>query len=125
MNKVLYPLPISSLEFTTEAYLDCSGVTGAACAIRYAYQVNGKVCLAGIGFKRVFALRNQSERFCMVWQVEEAFDTLIELEHSSWIEEMRRYLSQRDQDDWHPHHFMIYLDSVGCFEFLAESWVLL
>jgi hypothetical protein len=26
------------------------------------------------------------------------------------------------RDKWEMHHYMIYLDSAGCFEVIAESW---
>jgi hypothetical protein len=122
MNKkrILYSLPVSSLEFTTEAYLDSSG---AMSAIRFVYKAEGKEVYSGLSFNQVYALRQRSERYCTVWHIEDTYDTLVEVEDSSWVKELREDMSEHYRKDWRPHHYMIYLDSVGCFEFLAESWV--
>ena len=54
--------------------------------------------------------------------MEVAYDTLVEIEESFWIAEMEVDVPEPYRDEWNPRHFMIYLDSVGCFEFLAQSW---
>jgi len=50
---------------------------------------------------------------------------LVEVEASSWVQEMRADTDKQWRDKWEMHHYMIYLDSVGCFEAIAESWVAL
>jgi hypothetical protein len=47
---------------------------------------------------------------------------LVEVESSPWVNEMRSDTSERWRDTWQMHHYMIYLDSAGCFEVIAESW---
>jgi hypothetical protein len=54
--------------------------------------------------------------------MEAAYDTLVEIEESSWVAELTNDVPEPYRSDWKPHHYMIYLGSVGCFEFLAESW---
>jgi hypothetical protein len=44
------------------------------------------------------------------------------VENSSWVEEMRADTNEQSRDKWAMHHYLIYLDSVGCFEAIAESW---
>jgi hypothetical protein len=41
------------------------------------------------------------------------------------VEEIRAGTQEQSRDKWQMHHYMIYLDSVGRFEFIAESWAAL
>lgn len=119
IKNVLYSIEMPSTEFSTEAYLDCSGI---APLIRFAYETDGREFRSGIGFNTVSAIRAMAERCCTVWHVEAAYDTLVEIEDSSWSSELRSVISEHLRNDYKLRHFMIYLDSVGSFEFLAESW---
>jgi hypothetical protein len=118
-KKPLYKLPVSSTDFTTEAYFDGKGISPA---IRYGYQRDAAVRRAGICFTKVLATRTRAERSCTAWHIDGAYDTLVEVENSSWVEEMRADAQEMWRNKWETHHYMIYLDSVGCFEVIAESW---
>ncbi|MFN7222330.1 MAG: hypothetical protein ACK5UX_17055 [Burkholderiales bacterium] len=118
-KKPLYKLEVPSTAFTTEAYLDCAGIEPT---IRFAYDVEGLSHNAGIGFHKLAALRLRGERFCSTWHIEVAYDTLVEVENSSWLLELRSDMPDQYQETWPARHYMIYLDSAGCFEFAAESW---
>ncbi len=58
----------------------------------------------------------------MPWQIEGAYATLVEIEDSPWVVEMRADTSERWRNEWEMHHYTIYLDGAGCFEVIAESW---
>jgi len=116
MNMIkLYEVPVPSTAFIREAYLvDCY-------ELRYRYKLDGKLIDGGIRFKWVSALRQRAERCCKSWHIK-AYDTLVEIENSEWATEIRE-----DTVPWHRdfkghHHYMIYLDSMGCYEFIADSW---
>jgi len=115
----VYTVPVPSTNFTREAYLDCSGITPE---LRYGYESETAEYCARIRFEKVAALRTRSERFCSAWHIEGAYDTLVEVTESSWIAEILGDVPAQYRAEWMPRHFMIYLDSVGCFEFLAQSW---
>lgn len=51
------------------------------------------------------------------------YDTIAEVEDSAWVKEL--VLDQSMPADWIIRHFMLYLDSSGCYEAAAESWELL
>jgi hypothetical protein len=70
-------------------------------------------------------MRKRAERCCTAWHIEGAYDTLVEVVDSRWVEEMRVDTAEPFRDKWATHHYMIYLDSVGCFEIIAESWTAL
>jgi len=118
-KKPLHTVPVPSTSFTTEAYLDGKGSTPT---IRFGYKKDGVKHEGGISFSRVLATRTRAERSCKVWHMEGAYDTLVEVEGSPWIEEMRADTTEQFRFMWEMHHYMIYLDSVGCFEIIAESW---
>jgi hypothetical protein len=121
-KKSLYIVPVASTEFTQEAFLDCSGIRPT---IRYSYQDEHGEVHSGIAFSAVSAIRCRSEACCSVWHIEDTYDALVEVEQSSWEEEVRRDVPDQLQIGWKARHFMIYLDSAGCFEFLAEAWEVL
>jgi hypothetical protein len=118
-KKPVYTVPVASTDFTREAFLDASGI---APTIRYGYESDSGECLTGIKFNQVSAFRKRSERCCSAWHIEGAYDTLVEVEGSSWAAEIANDVPEPYLANWKPHHYMIYLDSVGCFELLAQSW---
>jgi hypothetical protein len=113
----LCEVPVPSTGFTTEAYYD-----GQAEAIRFSYEKEGAPFQSGIKFSRVAAYRERAERCCTAWHIEEAYDTLVEVEGSPWVDEIREDTQELWRDTWAMHHYMIYLDSTGCLEVIAESW---
>lgn len=118
-KKPLYTVPVPSTNFSTEAYWDGKGVLPA---IRFSYEKDDMQYRSGIAFGRVLAFRKRAERCCKPWHIEGTYDTLVEIENSSWLEEMRADTAEQWRDKWPMRHYMIYLDSVGCFEVIAESW---
>ena len=120
IKKALYETPVPSVDFSIEA--ECCGNV-----IRFAYQKDGLEFRSGLRFKRVKATRSRSESACTVWHID-AYDTLMEIESSQWADEVRADTADKQRrlgQTWTMKHYIIYLDSVGCFEFLAESWEVL
>ncbi len=113
----LHTVPVPSTSFTTHAYYDEQGP-----AIRYGYKKDGANHQGGIGFSKVCAVRTRAERCCKAWHIEGAYDTLVEVEGSPWAAEIRADTAEQWRDKWEMHHYMIYLDSAGCFEIIAQSW---
>ncbi len=121
-KKPLHTIPVPSTDFRTEAYFDGKGIMPT---IRFGYEKEGTVFQGGIKFSKVAAVRLRTERCCKAWHIEGAYDTLVEVEDSPWVEEIRVDTIEQWRDKWEMHHYMIYLDSVGCFEIIAESWATL
>jgi len=118
-KKPLHTIVVPSTDFTREAFLDCTGIEPAIC---FGYELDGVNYLGGFSFSKVSALRKRGERCSTAWHIEEAYDTLVEIEDSAWLSELRSDMPEQYQKTWAAHHYMIYLDSSGCFEFAAESW---
>lgn len=121
-KKTLYTVPIASTSFSIEAYFDGQGVSPA---IRFGYKQDGKEYRGGIKFNRVLAMRKRAERCCTPWHIEGTYDTHVEVENSDWVAELRADTNEQGRDKWETHHYLIYLDSAGCFEVVAESWAVL
>jgi len=120
-KRPLFKIPVPSTNFTTEAYWDGKG---SSPAIRFGYNKDGRPILSGIKFDDVCAMRKRAERCCTAWHIE-AYDTLVEVEASPWVDEIRSDMDKHFRDKWEMHHYMIYLDSVGCFEVIAASWTVI
>jgi hypothetical protein len=115
----LYSVQVPSTDFTEEAYL-FEGIGYKD--IRYHYRVNGQLYLGIIRFRKVSALSRRMERCCTLWHVDKVYDTLVEVQNSEWALEISTNTKRHLREDQEYHHYMIYLDSVGCFEFIATSW---
>lgn len=114
MNIELYKVPVTSTDFIQDAAL------WGRDEIRYVFRKEDRLFEGGIRFKYVTAQCTLAERCCTVWQTQ-AYDTLVEIENSEWV---KRILEDTPVHKrfCEFHHYMIYLDSVGCFEFIADSW---
>jgi hypothetical protein len=118
-KKPLYTIPVPSTTFTTEAYFDGRGVSPT---IHFGYGKDGVTHRGGIKFGGVVAVRTRAESCCTAWHIEGAYDTLVEIEGSPWSDEIRADTQEMWRNKRQMHHYMIYLDSAGCFEIIAESW---
>lgn len=85
---------------------------------------NGQKRSVSLRFIKQRALRKRSEIYCTTWHVHDAYDTVCEVQDSDWVSELRAACVPEWRDYWVMHHFMIYVDSFGCIEVVAESVVL-
>src|SRR5262249_7816320 len=90
--------------------------------LRFEYPREGSMYRGGIRCQRILAVRTPAERCCTAWHIEGAYDTLVEGEDSAGVEETCADIGEPGRNAWETHHYMIYLDSVGCFEIIAASW---
>lgn len=100
-------------------------VVGTTMTLRYEFDRDGLIFAGGVRFDRVRAYRYRAESHCTAWHIKDAYDTVAEVSDSSWIAELRA--AQPPGADGVPglHHYLLYLDSTGCFEVAAGSWELL
>jgi hypothetical protein len=112
-------LPVASTDFTSDATFEHPG--GSA-AIRCCYQREAVTVKGGVRFARVRSYRFRTEAYCTAWHVQDAYDTISEVVSSDWLNELRVDEQESARGRWELHHFILYIDSVGCFELAAESW---
>ncbi len=120
MNKKLRgKLSMPSTDITSDVVLDSDGENAT---LSFTFDDGGNRFDTGITFHKVRAGRWRAEGHCTKWQIDGAYDTIVEVQGSDWIDELSNPESLNPNDEWPMHHFMLYMDSAGCFEFVAESW---
>ncbi|WP_263381041.1 hypothetical protein [Granulicella paludicola] len=117
VTKTLYEVPVPSTGFLKEADWKDSSY----CFV-YAKKDTGEVRHVAIKFTRPMMILRTAESFCNLEQIEGSYDKLVEVEQSAWREKWFTPSAQKRSRATEVHHYMIYTDSVGCFETLAESW---
>lgn len=95
--------------------------SGGNAEIRCTYERNGSMYVGGLLFKRVRAYRFRAEGHCTSWHVEDAYDTLVEVEASDWVAELLAAEPRETWGQWNIRHFLIYIDSAGAYEVAAED----
>ena len=50
-----------------------------------------------------------------------SYDKVVELVDSEWLEELKK-LNEEDFNYWKPKHYILYLDGVGMFQFIAQNF---
>ena len=123
MGKVVrhLELPAPSTDSITDASLL---LFGRSVLVKYDYYRDESPHRAALCFKGVVSTKSRSERCCTSWHVK-AFDVLLEIVESQWLVDQREDISPRYRDEFTARHFMIYFDSVGCFEVLADDFELI
>ena len=118
----LATLPTASTAITSDVELASDG---ASASLGFDFDRDGVIYRSGVRFSKVRAIQWRAEGQCSVWHIEGAYDTVIEVEGSSWVSELERSQSQRPNKPWTIRHFMLFIDSAGCYEFAAESFEIL
>ncbi|MGL4594098.1 MAG: hypothetical protein ACRC2T_09110 [Thermoguttaceae bacterium] len=114
----LYTIPVPSTEFFTEAFF-------YQCCILFDFEnENGEAVRTGFDFYLPAAVKKTSERASTIWHSDQVYDILAQVEDSPWVDEVRKNIPDHKKH-WKTNHYMIYLDSAGCFEVIAASWALL
>lgn len=50
-----------------------------------------------------------------------SYDKIVELINSEWLEELRN-INQEEFNFWNPKHYVLYLDDIGMFQFIAKGF---
>lgn len=94
---------------------------GGNAELRCVYERDGALFAGGLRSQRVRAYRFRAEGHCTPWHIEDAYDTLVEVEHSDWIGELLAAESSETWGQWKVRHFLIYIDGAGAYEVAAEN----
>lgn len=95
--------------------------SGADLVVKLRYDEAGQSVFTTIQFVRQRAFRKRSEAYCTPWHIEGVYDHISEVFESSWVEELRSAAAPERRDSWRLNHFIVYIDSFGCLEVVAES----
>lgn len=111
INK-LWELPILSSELEEEVKLE----TDNANTILF---INHSKIKIKIIFDTALCHLHTSERFTKAML--NAYDTIVEIEDSDWINELRE-LNRSDFDFWKLKHYAIYIEKMGMYQFIARKY---
>lgn len=119
-KKQLGVLPAPSTSFTDVAFEAHRGTV----TIGFEFSRDEESYRGGLRFEKVRAYRAREEGHCTAWHVKDVYDTVAEVMDSDWVGELAAAEPAERWGSWEMHHFMIYIDSEGCFEVAAQSWSL-
>lgn len=115
-------IPTPSTAITSDVV---SVFDGGSLILRFQFDRGGALVWGGVAFKKVRAHQWRGESHCTAWHIEGAYDTVVELEDSPWGAELLMAEPAETWGRWVIRHFMLFLDSAGCYEVAAESVSLL
>ncbi len=113
--EILYTLETPSTGLSTEPFWERG-------SIFFEFNEQDKNTSIEIKFTRILSMRKRSEICCTAYHINKSYDRLVEIEKSAWASEILLDTSPAWRDKIKVHHYMIYLDSVGCFEVLAQGY---
>lgn len=113
-------MPVPSTDLLSEVIAEYSG---AAFLLRFEYDREGTVFHSGLTFQGVRAFRFRGTFHCDPKDIESSYDALAEVLDSSWVRQLILNLPIDHRTNVADiHHYMLTLDSTGCFEIVARSW---
>jgi hypothetical protein len=113
-------LPAASTTFTAEPRLEFPVKSGLV--LQFDYDDHGLRYRSALRFNGVQAHRHRAEGVCTAWHVQDAYDTLVEVQPSTWCDELAALSRERGYDPGNLHHYLLFIDSAGCYEVVAKSW---
>lgn len=72
-----------------------------------------------IWFNSVICSKHTSVRFTP--KLYDSYDRVVELVDSEWLEELKG-INEEAYNYWKPKHYIMYLDGVGMFQFIAQGY---
>lgn len=72
-----------------------------------------------IKFNSVLCNKHTSARF--ISKLYDSYDRIVELVDSEWLAELK-VVNKEDFSYWNPKHYIMYLDGVGMFQFIAQGY---
>jgi len=115
----LAKLPVPSTALRTDPVFEHPG--GEA-LLRFEFERDGVAYCGGLRFEKVRAYRFRTEGHVTSWHIQGVYDTLVEVTGSGWVAELLAAEPAETWGRWEIRHFMIYIDSAGCYEIGAASW---
>ena len=80
------------------------------------YDNEGKINKVRVEFDSVLCYKKTSARFTP--NLYDSYDKVVELLDSDWLNELKA-INNEDYNFWKPRHFVLYLDEIGMYEFIA------
>jgi len=118
MKTPLFSVPVPSTSFGDDPRIAFDNVD---LRLEFRYLEAGQSKLGAIVFSKVRSFRHRGEPYCTAWHIEGNYDVLVEIHPSGWVDELTQSAPEHQRSSWVMRHFIIYLDSFGCLEVVAEA----
>src|SRR2546426_2236659 len=114
----LWKLPEPS---SARVRVDFSQPGGRTCLLTCLFEPDGSDG-SRVTFEGVESYRATFDTACTVEMIRAAYDRIVDLGATSWLDEVAVRLSQRSADKSGLQHLMIYFDDGPCYEFVCRSF---
>lgn len=114
MSNIVYELKMYSSNLKNEPEFIIDGMKNTLNI--EGYDDAGKINKVSIAFDSVLCYKRSSARFTP--KLYDSYDKVVELLDSEWLHEIK-LINNEEFDYWKPRHFILYLDEIGMYEFIA------
>lgn len=116
MSEVKYELPMFSSNLISEPDILIKNMDVEIIIEGYDDEDNfSRIC---VKFSSVLGMKQTSARFTP--NLYGAYDKIVQMSESKWLKEMQE-LNNDDYNYWKPNHYVMYLDGIGLYQFIAKS----
>ena len=119
-NEIKYELPIFSSSLKQDPVIESKDMDMGIELI--GMDEESRLRKIVIKFNSVLCNKHTSARFTP--KLYGSYDRIVELVDSEWLAELKD-VNKEDFNYWHPKHYIMYLDGVGMFQFIAQGYVVI
>ena len=114
MSKIIYELKMFSSNLKNEPEFIVDGMKNILKI--EGYDDEGRINKVRVELDSVLCYKRTSARFTP--KLYDSYDKVVEILDSDWLNEIKA-INNEDYDFWKPRHFILYLDEIGMYEFIA------
>jgi len=118
MPTELFKLPFPS---SGRSHEDFKEMGGHRCLLACHYSADGSDAV-NLVFDGVESYKATFDKACTVEMIRAAYDRVVDLGATAWLDEVSSELSQHGADRSGLQHLMIYFDDGPCYEFVCRSF---
>ncbi len=116
MSEIKYELPMFSSNLISEPKITIKNMDVEI--VIEGYDDEDVFSRISIKFLSVLGMKQTSARFTP--NLYGAYDKIVQITESEWLKEMQK-LNNEDYSYWKPNHYVMYLDGIGLYQFIAKS----
>ncbi len=116
MSEIKYELPMFSSNLVSEPNITIKNMDVEI--VIEGYDDEDNLSKIGIVFSCVLGMNHTSARFTP--NLYGAYDKIVQITETEWLKEMQE-LNNEEYSYWNPKHYVMYLEGIGLYQFIAKS----